>query len=183
MEPLLLAPIPDDVVVKHVVPLLEAGHARPAHGVREDAARASAPSARRKARPRGRSSTRRTAWRCRPTRTFWTVPSGCSGGRGTSRSRTSSAFDLAKAFACGTDLQGCKDEAFPRPRPRMRSIVSALAESATWLVCRKTFGPRYFDDDEGDIVFKDLRVGEAVDLKRFRFGRGRARSAFESAPQ
>jgi hypothetical protein len=49
----------------------------------------------------------------------------------------------------------------------MHSIASGLGASATWLVCKKKFGPRYFDDEEEDIVFKDLRVGEEVDLSAF----------------
>ena len=49
----------------------------------------------------------------------------------------------------------------------MHSIALGLAASATWLVCKKKFGPRYFDDEEDDIVFKHLRVGEAVDRSAF----------------
>ena len=57
------------------------------------------------------------------------------------------------------------------------------AESAgSWLVCRKKFGPRYFDDEEEDIVFKDLRVGEACAPKR-NDSEEVERGAFESAPQ
>jgi hypothetical protein len=75
--------------------------------------------------------------------------------------------DIAKAFACGTVLQGCEDELFFGPRPGMHSIASGLAKSASWLVCEKKFGPRYFDDEEEDIVTRYLQVGEAVDLSAF----------------
>jgi hypothetical protein len=166
-EPLLLAPIPDDVFVKHVLPLLGVdGLVQLMAGAKTICARLGAVGT-----PEGKAARKvvdeaygvampadADVLDCSKRLFRWTRYQQVTDELG---------LDLAKAFACGTVLQGCKDEAFPRPRPRMRSIVLALAESATWLVCRKKFGPRYFDDEEEDIVFKDLRVGEAVDLSAF----------------
>ena len=65
-----------------------------------------------------------------------------------------------RALSCGTVPHGCEDELFFGARPRMHSIASGLAASATWLKCEKKYAPR--DEDDEDIVFKDVRVGEAV---------------------
>ena len=166
-QALLLAPIPDDVVTKYVVPLLGVD------GLAQLMACAKATHTCLGAvgTPAGKAARKVVdeAYGVAMPADADILDCARRLHRWTRNQRVSDelGLDIAKAFACGTVLQGCKDEAFPRPRPRMRSIVLALAESATWLVCRKKFGPRYFDDEEEDIVFKDLRVGEAVDLSAF----------------
>ena len=158
-EPLLLAPIPDDVVVKHVVPLLEVDalvqlmactktlHTRlGAAGTPEGkAARKVKVEAYGVAMPADADV---LDWSKRLFR--WTRHQRVSDELG---------LDIAKAFACGTVRQGCEDELFFGPHPGMHSFASGLAASATWLVCRKKYAPR--DEDDEDIVFKDVRVGEA----------------------
>ena len=175
MEPLLLAPIPDDVVTKYVIPLLEVDGlvqlmacAKTTH-THLGAVGTPAGKAARKvvdqsygvATPADADVLR---WAKRLHR--WTRHQEVS---------DELDLDLAKALSCGTVPHGCEDELFFGPRPAnyepkegdIYSIASGLAASATWLVCKKKFGPRYFDDEEEDIVFKDLRVGEEVDLSAF----------------
>jgi hypothetical protein len=159
VEPLLLIPIPDDVVAKYVVPLLEVDallqlmacaktlhtHLGAAGTPEGKAARKVKVEAYGVAMPADADV---LDWSKRLFR--WTRHQRVSDELG---------LDLAKAFACGTVPQGCEDELFFGSCPGMHSFASGLAASATWLVCRKKYAPR--DEDDEDIVFKDLRVGEA----------------------
>ena len=158
-QPLLLAPIPDDVVVKYVVPLLEVD------GLVQLTACAKTLHTRLGSvgTPEGEAALRviARAYGVAMPANADILDWGKRLFRWTRHQRVSDelALDLAKAFGCGTVRQGCKDELFFGPRPRMHSIALALAESATWLMCEKKFAPR--DEDDEDIVFRDLRVGEA----------------------
>jgi len=174
-EPLLLEPIPDDAVVKHVVPLLEVD------GLVQLMACAKTICAR-----LGAAGTPESTAALRVVGRAYGVAIPADADvldwskrlfRWTRHQEVSDELDLdlAKALSCGTVPHGCEDELFFEPRPAdyepkegdIYSIASGLAASATWLVCKKKFGPRYFDDEEEDIVFKDLRVGEEVDLSAF----------------
>ena len=174
-EPLLLAPIPDDAVVKYVVPLLEVDGLVQlmacAKTLRTRLGAAGTPESTAALRVVGRAygvavpaDADVLDWAKRLHR--WTRHQEVS---------DELDLDLAKALSCGTVPHGCEDELFFGPRPAnykpkegdIYSIASGLAKSATWLMCKKKFGPRYFDDEEEDIVFKDLRVGEEVDLSAF----------------
>ncbi len=172
MEPLLLAPIPDDVVVKYLLPLLGVD------GLVQLMACAKATHTRLGAvgTPAGKAARKVVdeAYGVATPADADVLDLGNRLHRWTRYQQVSDklGLDIAKAFACGTVPQGCEDELFFGPRPRMRSIASGLAESATWLRCEKKFGPRDFDDEEEDIVTRYLRVGEAVD-----------RSAFEEVEQ
>ena len=159
-EPLLLEPIPDDAVVKYVVPLLEVDAlvqlmacAKTLHTRLGAAGTPEGKAARRvKVEAYGVAMPADADvldWSKRLFR--WTRHQRVSDELG---------LDIAKAFACGTVRQGCEDELFFGPHPGMHSFASGLAASATWLKCEKKYAPR--DEDDEDIVFKDVRVGEAV---------------------
>ena len=158
-QSLLLTPIPDDAVVKHVVPLLEVdGLVRLMASSKTICERLGAVGT-----PEGKAA------RHVIDQSYGVVTPadadildwGKRLFRWTRHHQVSDELDLgiAKAFACGTVPHGLADELFFGPRPRMHSFASGLAASATWLKCEKKYAPR--DEDDEDIVFKDLRVGEA----------------------
>ncbi len=125
MEPLLLAPIPDDVVAKYVVPLLGVdGLVRLmacAKTMRTRLGDTGTPAG--MAALRVVSQAYGVAMHSDADILDWAKRLH----RWTRHQRVSDELDLdiAHAFGCGTVRQGCKDEAFPRPRPRMRSIILA----------------------------------------------------------
>ena len=168
-QSLLLTPIPDDAVVKHVVPLLEVdGLVRLMASSKTICERLGAVGT-----PEGKAA------RHVIDQSYGVVTPadadildwGKRLFRWTRHHQVSDELDLgiAKAFACGTVPHGLADELFFEPRPAdyepkegdIYSIASALAASATWLMCEKKYAPGSWDDDEGDIAYKALRVGEA----------------------